>query len=236
VGHRPKHNYIVRTPVEAPDLPALEEMLRQAGPPPPYVNLRRYRRFLATLAQRQPDLTVVLENVHDPFNMSAVLRTCDAVGVGTIHLLYSKEEPPPIASRVSSSAQKWMDLQMHEELAETYAVLRQEGLRICATGIAEEAIAPHEVDWTQPSAIVLGNENRGVSPQAMAQADATLFIPMRGMVQSVNITVAAAMCLHEAQRQRDLAGFYDVPRTPTQVWKDQLAQWLEREKRRGRKG
>jgi tRNA (guanosine-2'-O-)-methyltransferase len=176
-----------------------------------------------------------LENIHDRFNMSAVLRTCDAVGVGTIHLLYSKEEPPAIASGVSSSAQKWLNLQVYRDLTEVYGILRAQGMRIFATGITETALPPHHVDFTQPSAIVLGNENRGVSSEAIAQADAVLFIPMRGMVQSVNITVAAAMCLHEAQRQRDAAGLYDSPRLPTEVWKDQLAQWLEREKRRSRK-
>ncbi len=226
MGHRPRRSYIVRTPVESP-----VEVTLPAGPPPDHVSLRRYQRFLAALARRQPDLTVVLEGVDDPFNLSAVLRTCDAVGVGTVHLLYA-EKPPRISRRVSGSAQKWLALRVHRTVEETYAILRAQGLRIYSTGLVEGALAPHEVDWTQPSAVVLGNENRGVSPAALSQADAVVRIPMFGMVQSVNVTVAAAMILAEARGQRLRAGLYDAPRLPEAEWRSILQRWLNREKER----
>lgn len=226
---RSKRRYIVRTPVPAPEAPALP-----AGPPPPYLTRRRYHRLLAALARRQPDLTVVLENLYDPFNVSAILRTCESVGVGRVHLLYDREEVPSISSQVSSSAQKWLDLDFHDSLEETYAGLRAQGLRVYATGLSAQAMAPHEVDWTAPSAVVLGNENRGVSDEAARQADALIYIPMRGMVQSVNVTVAAAMLLYEAQRQRQAAGLYDAPRLPEAVWREILERWLDRERRRGK--
>ncbi len=227
MGHRPRHSYIVRTPVEVEEKPLLP-----AGPPPDYVTERRYRRFLATLARRQPDLVVVLENIHDPFNLSAILRTCEAVGVGTVHLLYTQEKPPRISSRVSGSAQKWLVLRWHRSVEEAYAALRSQGLRIYATGRAKGARAPHEVDLAVPCAVVLGNENRGLSAEALAQADAVIHIPMRGMVQSVNVTVAAGMILYEAQRQRTLAGLYDVPRLSEPEWQALLSRWLARERER----
>lgn len=227
MGHRPRRKHIVRTPVDAP----AEELL-PADPPPAHVTARRYQRFLATLARRQPDLTVVVENVYDSFNLSAVLRTCDAVGVGTVHLLYYREKPPRISSGVASSAQKWLSLRLHSSVEEAFAALRAEGLRIYATGEAEGALAPAEVDLTQPTAIVLGNENRGVSPEALSQSDGVLHIPMVGMVQSVNVTVAAGMILYEAQRQRVKAGLYDAPRLAEAEWRAQLERWLRRERER----
>ncbi len=227
MGHRPGHTYIVRTPVEAEEAPKLP-----AGPPPDYVSARRYLRFLSTLARRQPDLTIVLEDIHDPFNLSAVLRTCEAVGVGTVHLLYTRDHPPRISSRVSASAQKWLVLRFHCSVEEAYAALRSQGLRIYATGRVQGALAPHEADLVSPCAVVLGNENRGLSAEALGQADAVLYIPMRGMVPSVNVTVAAGMILYEAQRQRTLAGLYNAPRLPELEWQALLSRWLARELKR----
>jgi tRNA (guanosine-2'-O-)-methyltransferase len=226
LGRRPKRLYIVRTPVPLPPEPRLE-----AGPPPPGITRRRYLRMLSTLAQRQPDLTVLLENLCDPGNLGAVLRTCEAVGVGTVHLLYTIEERPRIAPRAAGSAQRWLRIQEHRSVEEAYAALRSQGMRIYATAFAVGALQPHEVDWTQPAAIVLGNENRGVSREALEAADGLLYIPMRGMVQSVNVSVAAAMLLYEAQRQRAAAGYYDAPRLPESEWRALLESWLKRERR-----
>ena len=228
MGHRPRSKHVVRTPVEGP-----AENLLPAGPPPSYLSEKRYRRFLAALARRQPDLTVVVENVYDSFNLSAVLRTCDAVGIATVHLLYYREKPPRIFTGVASSAQKWLTLQQHGSVEEAFAALRAVGLRVYATGAAAGALPPEEVDFTQPTAILLGNENRGVSPEALAQADGTIYIPMQGMVQSVNVTVAAGMILYEARRQRAEAGFYDTPRLPEEEWQALLECWLKRERERG---
>jgi tRNA (guanosine-2'-O-)-methyltransferase len=216
--------------VEADAEPALP-----AGPPPPYISLRRYHRILSTLARRQPDLAVLLENVHDRFNLSAVLRTCDAVGVGAVHLLYTQEQPPRISSRAAGSAQKWLTLRRHHSVEQAYVDLRAQGLQVYVTGLDERAVLPHEVDFTQPLAIVLGNENRGLSGEALAQADGVIRIPMRGMVQSVNVTVAAGMLLYEAQRQREEAGFYQTPRLPEVEWRALLECWLAREQRRRRR-
>ena len=227
MGHRPRKKYIVRTPVEAP------EALLPAGPPPEHVGEKRYQRFLATLARRQPDLTVVLENVFDAFNVSAVLRTCDAVGIATVHLLYYREDPPRILKGVAGSAQRWLRLPRHRSVEEVFGVLRPAGPRIYATGEGAGALAPAEVDFTQPTAILLGNENRGVSPEALARADGLIHLPMRGMVQSLNVTVTAGMILYEAQRQRAAAGFYDAPRLPAEEWRALLERWLKRELERG---
>lgn len=166
------------------------------------------------------------------FNLSAVLRSCDAVGVATVHLLYYREKLPRILKGVAGSAQKWLALRWHRSVEEAMAALRGAGLRIYATGEGAGALARQEVDLTAPSVILLGNENRGVSPEALAYADAVLHIPMRGMVQSVNVTVAAGMILYEAQRQRAAAGLYEAPRLPEAEWRALLARWLAREQER----
>jgi len=226
MGRRQKHPYVVRTPVQPPG-----ELPLPAGPPPSTISPRRYARMLATLARRQPDLVVVLENLHDPFNLSAVLRTCDAVGVGTVHLVYNQEQRPHISPGVAGSAQRWLTLHRHTSIEEVYAALRRKGARIYATGVAQGSLLPHEADLTRPSAFVLGNENRGLSQTALVLADAVLCIPMRGMVQSVSVTAAAAMLLYEAQRQRTAAGLYDAPRLPEADWRAILECWLAREHR-----
>jgi tRNA (guanosine-2'-O-)-methyltransferase len=169
---------------------------------------RRERKFRDVIARRQPDLTVVMENIHDPHNVSAVLRSCDAVGVYRVELLYTYEKLPRIGKKSSSSANKWLDRRAHRSVDDCYAVLRSEGFRIYATTLGDKAIPLHEADFASPSAIVLGNEHRGVSDEAAEKADARLIIPMMGMVQSLNVSVAAAVTLYEALRQRLACGRY----------------------------
>jgi tRNA (guanosine-2'-O-)-methyltransferase len=165
------------------------------------------------LARRQPDLTLVLEDVHDPHNASAVLRSCDAVGLLRVHLVYVQERVPKesFSRTVSGSAAKWLQLVRHRSIEECYAALRADGFTIYATALAETSRTLYAVDLTRPVALVFGNEHRGVSPAALEQADGSLVIPMMGMVQSLNVSVACAVALYEALRQRRAAGRYDVP-------------------------
>jgi tRNA (guanosine-2'-O-)-methyltransferase len=192
---------------------------------------RRLQRMRDVLARRQPDLTVVLENVHDSHNISAVLRSCEAVGVLTVHLVYTVEEPPRLSSGVSASALKWLDVEQHESIEACYAVLRTRGLTILATEIGERSQDLHAIDMTRPLAIVFGNEQRGCSSEAVDLADGSLMIPMMGMVQSLNISVACAVTLYEAMRQRRRAGAYDRPKLPQEERERRLREWLRREDR-----
>ena len=194
---------------------------------------RTERRQMCTrqvAERRQPDLTVVLENVHDSHNVSAVLRSCDAVGVLGIHTIYSEEAIPDraYARTTSGSAAKWIDVQHHASVADCYAVLRQRGFRIYATALTEAPIDLIDLEMTQPIALVFGNEMRGVSEEAIVQADGALRIPMMGMIESLNISVACAVCLFEAMRQRREAGTYDEPKLGPEALESLVSQWLNR--------
>ena len=183
------------------------------------------------LRQRQPDLTVVLENVHDPHNISAVLRSCDAVGVSRVHLVYTFEEEPKLSKGVSASALKWLEIERHDSIDACYERLRQNGFRILATALRDDCHDLHTLNLTAPTALVFGNEMRGCSDEAVEAADGTLLIPMMGMVQSLNISVACAVTLYEALRQRRGAGAYDTPKIPEAVRRQTLDHWLRRDRR-----
>ena len=167
---------------------------------------RRAERLRHVLSMRRPDLTVVLENIHDPHNVSAILRSCDAVGVLRVELLYTVEKFPRIGKKSSSSASKWLDRRRHTSVAACYSALREEGFRIYATRLGGASVSLYDLDLSMPSALVFGNEHRGVSPEAAEAADGNFHIPMVGMIQSLNVSVAAAVALYEAHRQRVAAG------------------------------
>jgi tRNA (guanosine-2'-O-)-methyltransferase len=196
-----------------------------------WMSERRLARMTGVLARRQPDLTVVLENVHDPHNLSAVLRSCDAVGIGTVHLVYTWEERPKLSRASSASAVKWLCIVEHSSIADCYQALRAKGFRIYATHLGEASLDLYELDLVQPTALVFGNEHRGVSREALALADAGVVIPMMGMVQSLNISVACAVSLYEALRQRRLAGAYDSASLSDTEMRARLTLWLQREGR-----
>jgi tRNA (guanosine-2'-O-)-methyltransferase len=191
---------------------------------------RRQERVRAVLAKRQPDLTVVLENIHDPHNVSAILRTCDAVGVMRVHAVYSIEEAPrgAFARQTSASAAKWIEVTFHESIDDCYDELRGDGFVILATALAPGSTTIYEQDLTRPVALVLGNEMRGLSTEAVALADGIVEIPIVGMVQSLNVSVASAVCLYEAFRQRMAVGAYEAEKL-TGMERDRYErEWLER--------
>ncbi|HKG26293.1 MAG TPA: RNA methyltransferase [Thermomicrobiales bacterium] len=191
---------------------------------------RRQERIAQVLRRRQPDLTLVLENVHDPHNVSSVLRACDAVGVLRVHLIYSAEEPPAraFARTTSASAAKWVETVRHATVDDCYRMLRQEGFSILATAFEDGARDLYDVDFRRPTALAFGNEMRGLTEEAIAGADGCVVIPMLGMVQSLNISVACAVTLYEALRQRRQAGDYATAKLP-EGEREQLAEaWLKK--------
>ena len=189
---------------------------------------RRLARMRAVLERRQPDLTVVMENIHDPHNVSAMLRSCDAAGVLQVELLYTVEKFPKIGRKSSSSANKWLARRKHTSVEECYATLRREGYRIYATHLAADAVQLYDLDLTRPSALVFGNEHRGVSDEAARLADANVQIPMMGIIQSLNVSVACAVALFEALRQRQMCGMYDTPRLDRSLLEQLYQEWIER--------
>jgi tRNA (guanosine-2'-O-)-methyltransferase len=189
---------------------------------------RRLDRIRQVLAHKQPDLTVVMENIHDPHNVSAILRSCDAVGVVRVDLLYTVEAFPKIGKKSSSSANKWIETRKHRKVEECYARLRDEGFRICATTMAQDSVSLYDLELAGPTAFVLGNEHRGVSPDAARLADVRIMIPMVGMIESLNVSVAAAVCLYESFRQRAVQGLYASPRLGESALSTLTDAWIRR--------
>ena len=190
--------------------------------------IRRLDKIKSVLAHRQPGLTVVLENIHDPHNVSAVFRSCDAVGVMRVELLYTLEKFPRIGRKSSSSANKWLEHRRHTSVDVCYQVLRAEGYRIYATRLGGQTVSLYDLDLTKKVALVFGNEHRGVSERAAEAADANFFIPMVGMIQSLNVSVAAAVALYEAFRQRLLSGEFDRPGLPAEALERLYTDWANR--------
>jgi tRNA (guanosine-2'-O-)-methyltransferase len=191
---------------------------------------RRAERIQAVLRRRQPDLTVVLENVHDPHNVGAVLRSCDAVGVMHVHTIYSVEQRPDRAYARSSSgsARKWIDVTHHESVDACYEVLRGQGMLVLAAALTDDSSVIYDLELTSPLALVFGNEHRGVSDEALTLSDGSFVIPMMGMVESLNISVACAVSLYEAMRQRRQAGMYGSSRLSEPELARFGEEWLKR--------
>lgn len=187
----------------------------------------RLRKIKTVLAQRQPDLTVVMENIHDPHNVSAMLRSADAVGVPEVQLVYTNEEFPKLGKKSSASATKWVARRKFRSVQDCYETLRKEGFMICATHLAKDAVLLHELDLTKKVALVFGNEHRGVSAEAAEQADVNFQIPMMGMIQSLNVSVACAVSLYEALRQRTSKGLYKKRRLSLHEYQRLVDEWTK---------
>jgi tRNA (guanosine-2'-O-)-methyltransferase len=174
-----------------------------------FLTEKRLNKFKTVAKARQHTLHLVLENVHDPHNVSAVLRTCDAAGIPAVSLLYYLEKFPRIGKKSSASAVKWIEKEKFTDIKLCYNNLREKGFKIYATSLTEGSISLYDVNFIYKCAVVLGNEHRGVSDEAADLADEKIYIPMFGMVQSLNISVAAAVIIYEALRQRLAKGMYD---------------------------
>jgi len=185
----------------------------------------RLETLRRVLDRRQPDLTVLMDNVHKPHNFAAVLRSCDAVGVLEAHGVWPEPRLRPPAA-ASGGAGRWMRVVTHPEVERAAAHLRRRGFRILAAHPAPQAIDYREVDYTRPSALLLGAELDGVSEAALACADLAVAIPMLGMARSLNVSVAAAVVLFEAQRQRLAAGLYAQRRIDDAEYRRTLFEWL----------
>jgi tRNA (guanosine-2'-O-)-methyltransferase len=167
----------------------------------------RLERLREVLARRQPDLTVLMDGVHKRHNVSAVIRSCDAVGVLDAHAVWPGPRLRPHASLAGGSG-RWVHVVTHADMAAAIAHLRDAGLQIVAAHQGERSRDYRELDYTRPTAFVLGAERDGVGERGRALADVHALIPMQGMVSSLNVSVAAALFLFEAQRQRLAAGLY----------------------------
>ncbi|WP_261456073.1 tRNA (guanosine(18)-2'-O)-methyltransferase TrmH [Serratia ficaria] len=167
----------------------------------------RYARICEMLATRQPDLTVCLEQVHKPHNVSAIIRTADAVGVHQVHAVWPTTRMRTLVSSAAGS-NSWVNVKTHRTISDAVGHLKAQGMQILATNLSARAVDFREVDYTRPTCVLLGQEKTGITEEALALADQDIVIPMIGMVQSLNVSVASALILYEAQRQRQNAGLY----------------------------
>jgi tRNA (guanosine-2'-O-)-methyltransferase len=189
---------------------------------------RRQRLIEQVLARRQPDFTLIIDNIFDPHNVSAILRSCDAFGVGTVHLYYSQEDFPVIGRKTSASAGKWVEQKRCSDGVNLLQQLSRQGYQIAAACLDDQSRPVTEWDLSRPTAVILGNEHRGVSPELRPYVTGSLFIPMQGMVQSLNVSVAAAVILYEGWRQRDHLGMYGQPSFDQETFEQLKQQWSEK--------
>lgn len=188
-----------------------------------FLSERRLQKITSVVNARQHSLRLVLENIHDPHNVSAIFRTCDAVGIPKISLLYYTEKFPKIGKKSSASSRKWIETEKFTSVKECFASLKNEGYFIYASSISDDAVDLYKLNFKKKIAIIFGNENRGVSSAALNLADKKFKIPMYGMVQSLNVSVAAAIVQYEALRQRQQRGMYDR----SELSKQQIEQLVE---------
>ena len=169
----------------------------------------RFQKIKDILNKRQPDLTVVLDNIHKPHNLAAIIRSCDAVGISDIHGISSNEQKVGVNLKSASGSNHWVNLHIHHSIPNVISELKQSGFSIYAANDSAKAIDYRKVDYTKPSVIVLGAELDGISPETLDAVDDEIKIPMQGMVESLNVSVANAVILFEAQRQRLKVGLYE---------------------------
>lgn len=177
------------------------------------MNESRAHKIRTVIRQSQPDLTVVLENIFDPLNISAVLRSCDAVGIREVFVVYTKQYLDKrglrLGKRTSGGAFKWIDVYLFEDLEECFKRVRQRYERIWTTRLGEGSASLYELDLCKPTALMFGNEDEGISAEAYQMSDGNFMIPQAGFTESLNISVACAVSLFEAKRQRIANGNYD---------------------------
>ena len=166
---------------------------------------QRFKRIKSVLNRRMSNLTILVENVEKPHNLSAILRRCDAVGVLEAHAIYNQDTIPTF-NNTAQGSQKWVKLKKHKSIEMAIKSLKGKGFRLYGTSLNDNAKDYRLLDYRQPTAFLMGAEKWGLSNIALESVDESIFIPMRGMVQSLNVSVASATLLFEALRQREHYG------------------------------
>jgi tRNA (guanosine-2'-O-)-methyltransferase len=184
----------------------------------------RFHKLRDVLMRRQPDLTILAADIHKSHNISAVLRTCDAIGIYRMHAV----SPGGQLRRhhmIAGGTNRWVDIKIHPDLNTAMQSLRDDKWQLIAAHSSDSARDYRDIDYTRKVAIVLGSELDGLSPEAVSAADETIALPLEGMVASLNVSVAAAIILYEAQRQRRAAGLYEQSRLNRDQFATTLFQW-----------
>ena len=192
---------------------------------------QRVARIDAALLKKQPTLQVMLDSVHNSQNLSAIIRTSDAVGVLDIYYSTPVNETLRIHKTITQGAHRWTHRHRINEVDKVKFLQekKSEGFQVVVTHLEECAVSYRDVDYTKPTLIVMGNEKEGVSADIIAEATDVIVIPMQGMVQSLNVSVATALILYEAQRQLENAGMYDIPQISLDVREKIKSEWIYRD-------
>jgi tRNA (guanosine-2'-O-)-methyltransferase len=184
----------------------------------------RFEKINAVLSRRQMDLTVLMDRVKTPHNLAAIARTCDAAGIYEAHAVTDMARIE-LKQRAASGSRKWVRIRTHGTVDDAVETLRQKDMQILCAHFNDGARDFRTVDYTKPTAIVLGAELEGVSQEVLDLSDGSIVVPMLGMIQSLNVSVATALILYEAQRQRMEAGLYEKRRMDDSTYKKLLFEW-----------
>lgn len=201
------------------------------------MNERRKDKIEQVALNRQLDITVILENIQDPHNLGAVLRSCDAVGIREIYTVYSDGtyifKPIPLGKKSTMGTRKWVDVHHFTDLEHCMETVRGRYSRILGTMKQEASSSVFDLDLCQPTALMFGNEKHGLTEPAISMVDGFFYIPQVGMVESLNLSVACAVSVYESFRQRLQAGFYHTVDTRISAELQQLREeYLDRGKSR----
>lgn len=190
---------------------------------------KRLNKLKDVLEKRQKKVTVILENINDPHNISAALRSCDAVGIDKVYLIYTGKQPiPKLGKKSSSSAIKWVDTELFNSVEDCFEKLKNNGVKIYTTHMSSNSKSIYDLDLTENIALVFGNEHSGVSDESLNMADGNFLIPQVGMIQSLNISVAVAVSVYEVYRQKYLKGDYLEPSFNQNELKQKFEQWIRK--------
>ncbi|NPA10762.1 MAG: tRNA (guanine-N2)-dimethyltransferase [Epsilonproteobacteria bacterium] len=187
------------------------------------VSDERLNKMKQILNTRQNTLRVFMDYVYSAHNLSAIVRTCDAVNIGKLY--YRHQKKVRLNNDITMGAHKWIFNEYIENIEEFYKTIKSQGYQVVVTLLDNEAVDFREVDYTKPTLIVLGNEVDGASEVSIQNADKKVIIPMYGMSQSLNVSVANAVILYEAQRQREIKGMYNTPSLPPELIEQTLKKW-----------
>lgn len=192
----------------------------------------RLQKLKDVVRKRQWDLTIILENVHDPHNLGAMLRSCESIGIPEVYILYTEDSHNSaryIGRNATSGVGKWIKPWFFDDLELCMSAVQSRYQKILTTHLYDGATSIFETDLTQSMAILLGNEKMGVSKEAMQFSDGNILIPIHGMAESLNVSVACSLIVFEAMRQRMVAGRYDLPfdlnhELQASAWQEYLQQ------------
>ncbi len=191
--------------------------------------ITRSEKIKKVLSKKQTDLAVVFEGVNNPHNVYAITRTCDSIGILDIFAVYKNNEmpsPQKSGKRSSSSGNKWIKINHRDKIDECIQELKDKNFTICCTDLRKDSISIYDFDFTKKIALIVGNERYGVSEEVSKNSDYNLYIPMEGMIRSLNVSVATAIILYEAYRQRLLKGHYDYKKLSDIEYNRLYNEWM----------